>query len=202
VEAAVRILLDVDGVLADFPSTALRYINERAGREYLLGDIEEHDILKALCLTHWQDDFDRWCSETDVCRELEPYDGARAFVDALREIGEVVCVTSPYGAVPTWQHSRLAWLKEHVGIEKRDVVFCKRKELVRGNLLIDDKIENVEAFGADGGGMGLLFTRPWNVWHSGGYHMRVSGYQHALRVAKIWKRACGETHERAVKEQA
>ncbi len=196
----MRILLDCDGVLADFPSAALRYINGRAGREYLLGDIEEHDILKALCLTHWQDDFDRWCSETDVCREIEPYDGARAFVDALREIGELVIVTSPYGAVPAWQHSRLWWLKKHFAIEKRDVVFCKRKDLVRGSVLIDDKIENVEAFDALAGQTGLLFSRPWNA--SAAHHTRVDSYRGALKVVRDWKAASGELPVRAVKEQA
>jgi 5'(3')-deoxyribonucleotidase len=184
----VNILLDCDGVLADFPSAALRYINARAGREYLLGDIEEHDILKALSLDHWQADFDRWCIETDVCRELEPYKGARAFVDELRTLGDVICVTSPYSAVPNWMHSRLAWLSEHVGIGKRDVVFCKRKELVRGHVLIDDKLENCEDFvKGSQHRVAHVFDRPWNRQRakSGGHMMmRARGYGEVLAALR------------------
>lgn len=176
----MNILLDVDGVLADFPSAALRYINARAGREHLLGDIEEHDILKSLALLHWQDAFDLWCAETDVCRQLEVYDGAQVFVEKLRGMGDLIIVTSPYSAVPTWMHARLAWLEEHFGIHKRDVVFCKRKELVRGHVLIDDKLENCEAFASSGQHRDtIVFDRPWN---RSGKLPRARGYAEALAL--------------------
>lgn len=177
---SVNILIDCDGVLADFPSAALRYINARAGREYLLGDVEEHDILKSLALLHWQNDFDLWCAETEVCRHLEPYDGAQDFVEKLRALGDVVIVTSPYSAVPTWTHARLAWLSEHFGIEKRDVVFCKRKELIRGHVLIDDKLENCEAFVGSGQFRdAIVFDQPWN---RSGKLPRARGYGEALAM--------------------
>lgn len=175
----MRILLDVDGVLADFPSAALRWLNTGRGPSaFTLDQIDQHDILKAFKLEDLQERFDQWCIDTDVCRHLPVYEGAQAFVKELRKLGELVIVTSPYGAVPAWMHQRLGWLREHFGIDKRDVVFCKRKELVRGHVLIDDKLENCEAFaGSAQHRSALVFDRPWN---RSGKLPRARGYAEVL----------------------
>lgn len=177
----MRILLDVDGVLGDFTSCALRWINGASPlKPVRLEQIDQHDILKALGLEPLQERFDRWCIDTDMCRHMPVYEGARGFVDSLRALGEIVIVTSPYAAVPTWTHARLAWLDEHFGINKRDVVFCKRKDLVRGHVLIDDKIENCEAFAkASSYRDAILFDRPWNRESS---MQRAKSYAEALVI--------------------
>src|SRR6478736_6304090 len=133
----MNILLDVDGVLGDFPSCALRWVNGYSPlREVTLDHIVDHDILKVLGIEALQERFDRWCIDTELCRNMPVYDGAQAFVEKLRGLGELLIVTSPYAAVPNWCHARLGWLAEHFGIDKRDVIFCKRKEMVRGHVLI------------------------------------------------------------------
>lgn len=174
------ICLDVDGVLGDFPSAALRWLNGRAvgPSAFTIDQIDQHDILKALGLEDLQDHFDQWCIDTEVCRHLPVYEGAQEFVEKLRGLGELLIVTSPYGAVPHWMHARLGWLKEHFGIDKRDVVFCKRKEVVRGHVLIDDKLENCEAFAGSGQfRTAIVFDRPWN---RGGNLPRAKSYAEAL----------------------
>jgi 5'(3')-deoxyribonucleotidase len=182
----MRVLLDVDGVLGDFPSCALRWVNGHSPeREVTLDQIHEHDILKALGLEALQERFDRWCIDTELCRDMPVYPGAQDFVEALRRFGDLVIVTSPYSAVPTWCHARLAWLEQHFGIAKRDVVFCKRKELVRGHVLIDDKLENCEAF-VQGSSfrVGMIFDRPWNRQRkatAGGALQRKDGYAAVLK---------------------
>ncbi len=179
---AMGICLDVDGVLADFPAAALRWLNGRAvgPSAFAVDQIQEHDILKAFKLDHLQEPFDQWCIDTEVCRHLPVYDGAQAFVEKLRGMGDLVIVTSPYSAVPHWMHARLAWLSEHFNIHKRDVVFCKRKELVRGHVLIDDKLENCEAFDASGQHReAIVFDRPWN---RGSKLPRARGYAEALAM--------------------
>jgi 5'(3')-deoxyribonucleotidase len=184
--------LDCDGVIADFPAGCLRWLNGRSvgPSAFKLDDIDQHDILKAFQLDHEQEKFDQWCIDTDYCRHIPVYPGAQDFVEELRKLGELVIVTSPY-AVPAWMNSRLAWLKEHFDIDKRDVVFCKRKELVRGSMLIDDKVENAEAFGQVPGQIGALFSQPWNASHSGGFHVRVNGYAGALRLVREYREAAG-----------
>ncbi len=184
----MNILLDVDGVLGNFPSEALRFCNlygrTSADVEWSESNVDQHDILKALKLEHLQERFDQHCIDSDFCRHMPVYDGAQAFIEKVRGMGDLIIVTSPYSAVPTWCHARLAWLSEHFGIHKRDVVFCKRKELVRGHVLIDDKLENCEAF-VQGSSFrqSIIFDRPWNQGRKlsgSGALVRASGYAQVL----------------------
>ncbi len=175
-----RVLLDVDGVLGDLPSCAIRWINGHSPLSNVTLDmVHEHDILKCLGLDALQERFDRWCIDTELCRDMPVYPGAKDFVRELRSFAEIVVVTSPYAAVPNWCHHRINWLAEHFGIPKRDVIFAKRKELVAGDVLIDDKLSNVEAYCAAQPGLGIVFDRPWN---QGTSHVRAKSYAEALRL--------------------
>ena len=159
------VLLDCDGILGDFCSEAVAFAN-RYGRMaeerlFTLEDITRFDILESLKLEHLQDRLDRHMIDSDYCRHMPVYPGAQDFVERLRSVAEVVVVTSPYSLVPTWCHARVAWLGEHFGIPKRDIIFAKRKELVRGDWLIDDSADNVRVFQSHNGNA-LLLDRPWN----------------------------------------
>lgn len=150
-------LLDVDGVLADFAGALLLWAGPKYAREQLI----EWDLLKALGLDHRQRNFDAYAGEPGFCESLQVLDGAREFVESLRAFANVVVVTSPYSAARLWTFERLRWLERHFGITKHDVIFAKRKELVRGDFMVDDRPENVEAFAA-AGGRSLLMSQPWN----------------------------------------
>jgi 5'(3')-deoxyribonucleotidase len=184
-------LCDVDGVLGDFPIEALSFCN-RYGRTsdmrpWVLEDITEHDILKSLQLDHLQDRFDVHMEDSDFCRHMPLYDGAQDFVESLKSLGDLVIVTASYGAVRGWESARRAWLLEHFGIRKRDVVFATRKELVAGNFFLDDKLKNIDpwvhAWGRQG--IGVVFDRPWNQ----GIQFRVNSFDAALKVATGLKAA-------------
>jgi 5'(3')-deoxyribonucleotidase len=147
-------LVDCDGVLADFVTPVVAW----AGPDFTRDSISEFDILKAWGIEDRQDELDRHCAQPGWCEALPVYEGAREFVDRLRSRFEVVIVTSPYSNVPTWTSERIAWLRKHFGIPKQDVVFCERKNLVRGAALVDDAIHNLEDFD----GHRILIDQPWN----------------------------------------
>lgn len=181
----MRILLDVDGVLGDFPSCALRWLNGRAwGRSEpaTIEQITQHDILKAFGVENLQDAFDQWCADTDVCRHMPVYEGAQAFVEELKSFADVVIVTARYKKVPNWTSARDAWLVEHFAIDPDNVIHAKRKECVFGEVLIDDKLKNVAAWqNAWPRGLAVVLDRPWN---RGGEHARAHSYQDALGMVK------------------
>jgi 5'-nucleotidase len=188
----VRILLDVDGVLGDFVSGARQWVNEHHGLTFVDEQITDYDLMTSFGLSSggWPPFID-WLSITRFCLKMPIYPGAVEFVDDLRKLGEVIAVTSPFVGVDHWESDRRRWLEQHFAIGHGDLVFCKRKELVRGDLLIDDKPENVEAFAKHPGQTGVLFTRPWNATHSGGWHMRAEDYANALTVARFWGDSAG-----------
>jgi 5'(3')-deoxyribonucleotidase len=138
--------------------------------------------LKALGLEHLQLRLDQHMRDTDFCRYMPVYEGAQAFVEELKSFAEIVVVTSSFATVPGWEFARRAWLREHFGIEKEDVIFCKRKELVVGNMLLDDKLRNIDAWRNAWGhqGQAVVFDRPWNQ----GIQYRVDSYAGALQAAR------------------
>lgn len=185
-----RGLCDVDGVLGDFPSEVLSFCNRygRApgARPWVMEDVTEHDILKALKVEHLQDRLDVHMSDSDFCRHMPLYEGAQEFVEQLKALGELVIVTASYGNVVSWEHARRAWLLEHFGISKSDVVFCKRKEVVAGNFFLDDKLRNIDAWrnAWKHQGAAVVMDRPWNQ----GIQLRVHDYDSALVIAQEVKR--------------
>lgn len=78
------------------------------------------------------------------CRGLQPYNGARGFIEGLQAMGqEVVLVTSPWDS-PTWQWERSEWVKEHLGLNPRkSLVSTTRKDLVVGDYLLDDRVDHL-----------------------------------------------------------
>lgn len=196
----MRALLDVDGVLADFPRAALRWLNGRCrsdAPEFTLDQVTQHDILKAVGRENYQDAFDTWCHDTDMCRHLEVYPGAREFVAELQTFADVVIVTKSYEKVRGWEHSRRAWLREHFGITKKDIAFIDRKELVQGDFFLDDKLPNVERWQAAWpSSIGMVFDRPLNQKAD---CRRAFSFTQALGMALALNDAL--KRERAVKEQ-
>lgn len=171
-------LCDVDGVLGDFVLGVRRWAAQHLPEHPTEESIVDFDILKNWGITGRYPDLSQWMIDTDYCRHMEVYPGAQAFIEQLRSVAEVVMVTSPMSSVPNWCHARVAWLKEHFGVDKRDVIFTERKELVSGSWLIDDKLENCQAFDLLGDGVALCLDRPWN--RASDSVLRVLNYDHAL----------------------
>lgn len=153
----IRFLTDVDEVLCNFQKPALEAM-ARLGKN-IGEDYDQWDIF--LCLTPEEKAKVFADIETPgFCRSLEPLPGA---VEAIREIqtfADVYAVTSPFHS-PTWVHERDAWLKEHFGLEKKNIVYTSAKYLVGGDVLLDDRPENVtkwREFNPEG--VGLLWHLP------------------------------------------
>lgn len=186
------ILLDVDGVLADFVSGVCRLFGADPDAVYnnpgmcwdffkVLGGeakVTEADFTAAV---------DR--AGADFWAGLSPYPHARALYDFCASLGPVYFCTA---AMPTDGSAagKERWLKEFTG--RRDVMddahVCKAKHLLAGpgRLLIDDKEENCRDFtfdrrGNPTGGSAILYPRPWNrrrAEDDGRAHLRVMGEVH------------------------
>lgn len=149
----MKILLDCDGVLADFVSAAL-LAHDRP---------ETHDEW------HYWDFYRRWClTAEDFWRPMrgaawwfgiKPYPWA---ADLLKALGDVTIVTAP-NSDPECPRGKLDWLRAHFGITHKRVVIAERKEILAhpGTVLIDDYSLNVNNF-RDHGGNSILFPQPWN----------------------------------------
>lgn len=165
-----RILLDVDGVLADFVSAYLDIVERVTGRRYQPHDVTSFDIGESLGLARAESAACKRALGNSPCvaRTLGIYPGAREGVRRLNEIADVYIVTSPWNSNPTWTHDREWWLHEHFRIPHSRIVHTSAKHLCRGDFLVDDRTETL---------------RQWHVEHPGGIavqwrtpHNRLDGW--------------------------
>ena len=148
------IALDCDGLLIDYVGAACAW----CGREK--EEATAWDFFKEWGMPGLWKAWDRVVAQELFCYNLRILDGALEFVDELRGRGyRVIIATSPHKNAPLWPGERQIVLEKWFDAKRDDVVHVHDKSLVRADLLIDDKPENIAAFN----GPGILFGQPWNV---------------------------------------
>jgi 5'(3')-deoxyribonucleotidase len=177
----MRIFLDMDGVLADLLASWLPYLNEITGK-----NLEDKDV------NMWglEDVYDIPFSKIrkplhrpGFWEGLPPYPGAADFVETLDGMGhDVYIATTPFPSdVCAW--GKKMWLEEHMPfLPYSRLILIHDKHLLQGDMLVDDKPENLVAFR----GHRVLFNRPWNKTLNTGimesWLTRVSTYSDILAL--------------------
>ena len=158
-----RILVDCDGVLADFASAALDLIEERTGDRHTHEELVHWDVFKSVDKAHLEHVLQDAVEHEGFCLGLKPFDGARTFMKVLKDrYEEVYILTSPFVA-REWVYERTRWLEGHFGIDPRDIVHAKDKKVVFGHALIDDSGKNLRSWGgAWPEGIPILMDAPYN----------------------------------------
>lgn len=160
------ILLDCDGILADFIGGVLPLIHRVTGRQAAREQITAFDFAASLGLNPDEAAAVKraiGCSDR-FASTLEAYPGAIEGVGTLREVADVYIVTSPWNSNPTWTHDRETWLRRHFGIPHSHVIHGSAKHLVRGDVFVDDKTETVVAWqAAHPSGRALRWSTPHNA---------------------------------------
>ena len=156
------VLLDCDGVLADFTSLALQFIENETGKLYKQEDIPHWEIFESLGYPELWSKFNLRAGDVGFCSGIKPYRQAMAGVKKLRNDCEILIVTAPVDALP-WMYERAHWLEEHFDISRKKVIFAHEKQHVRGDMLVDDKPDNVFAWAkANPDGVAVLWAHPYN----------------------------------------
>ena len=129
----MRIFIDMDGVIADF---------EKASNEFqrIHGKTNRPD--------KWVD-----------YRNLDVIDGAIEAVAKLNADYEVfIASTPPWLRPEVWGHKR-EWIREHFPYLKRKIILTHRKDLLIGDILIDDSRYRGQP---DFQGEWFWFNKNWN----------------------------------------
>lgn len=157
------VFLDMDGVLVDFMSGALKA--HGAGRERLTRG--EWDFAKCLGLT--QEEFWAKCKGHSYWEGLLPLHDWLDILDVVRNAAgfDRVWLLSSPSHDPGCLSGKYAWLGLHLpGYQRKLILAPDKRPLARpGALLIDDSETNCAGFRA-AGGEAFLFPRPWNHLHA------------------------------------
>lgn len=157
------VLLDCDGVLADFTSTLLRYVSLAHPDCPKPEDVTQFDLKDFLTEEQHKTAVDI-LTTTRFAVDMLPMPRAQQIVRLLRNRGcEVYVLTAPFTECPTWEYDRRAWLARHFAMPEHRVVSTTAKYLVRGDIFVDDRSKHVRSW-ADAwpGGRAFLLTHPHN----------------------------------------
>ncbi len=152
----MRILLDIDGVVANL----VGHLCTTTRIDALPADFTYYEFDRVLSSSEMEA-VDRMMRYPGYAQQIPWYLGGRRFIDKLQRLGEVIAVTRPYADSPTWAYDRQQWIQR--SYRDMQVVHTAHKELVRGDVLIEDHAVNLDRWlVAHPEGRGVLIDRPWN----------------------------------------
>ncbi len=124
--------LDMDGVVADFEK-GIR------GLQPEMKEFSSFEDLKVL-----SDGFDLVCyANPEIYHHLPPVPGAIEAVRKLSAIYEVYFLSTAMWDLPESFTGKRMWVEKHFGdLGKKKLILTHRKDLMRGDFLVDDRTHN------------------------------------------------------------
>ena len=156
----MRILLDQDQVLANWVGRVLEWYNEDHGTKHSVDDV--HDWGLSILGESGKYFVRSVIRYPDFYQDLEPIPGAIEGVKALIDKGhDVVIVSAVPPSAGHCYHGKLVWLRKHMPFfDLNNFVAAQKKQLVSGDILVDDNTKNLEAFAPYG--TAIAFDYHWN----------------------------------------
>ena len=167
-----RLLVDMDGVLADIYQQAINFEFAESGLQIHIEDVHGKDEIVAF------PNASRHVRERGFFRTAPVMKGAIETLEELSKHFEIFIVSAAM-EFPNSLEEKYYWLEEHFPfISWEQIVLCGSKKVVRGDILIDDHFKNLDPFE----NRTILFTQPHNKYRSENGHERVSNWNEIARL--------------------
>jgi 5'-nucleotidase len=158
-----RILVDMDGVLADVYTRFLELHEKETGiiktMEELI-DIKEAESFPQVL---------KWVDTPGFFRSLPVIPDSQRVLKSLNEVYDII-VVSMATEFPASLTDKQLWLNEFFPfISWKQVVLCGNKSLIPADIMIDDHFKNLDNFV----GETLMFVQPHNINSTGHRHKKV-----------------------------
>lgn len=175
-----RILLDVDGVVADTIPVWLGFYNTDYNDSLTIDDITDwglHKFVKPECGKKIYD----YLYLDNLYDNVKQIQGAREGFELLSANDyDVVFVSSGF------QPSKYRWMQRNgfLKAEKWEfdpkLVIAHDKSLIKGEVMIDDGVHNLKAFD----GTRVLFDQPWNreAYRTPYFYVRALSWEHIVEM--------------------
>lgn len=189
-----RILLDCDGVLADFHSSCVTIIEQLTGKQYDLKEMVEWDIFDALGVSaEVRDETYRLMHQPGWCSRINPYPQAFFGYEQLCRLGDVYVCTSPMMMSATWTSERDEWLLRHFKVRSKKIIHTSAKYICSGDVLIDDRVVNLEKWKLHNpNGLAIQWiipdykTKPWNGPYTSDWNDLADIITTSPKLERIW----------------
>ena len=159
-----RILVDMDGVLADVYTRFFELYEEETGLRKTMDDVIGLKEGEAFPEVY------RWVETPGFFRNLPLISDSQRVLKLLNDKYEII-VVSMATEYPESLTDKQLWLNEHFPfISWRQVVLCGNKNLIKADLMIDDHFKNLDNFD----GQTIIFKQPHNLNSKDHHHTIVS----------------------------
>jgi len=167
-----RILVDMDGVLADVYVRLFEIHEKETGQKLTAADIAGKLEEEAF------PDQRKWVSAPGFFRTLPIIKGSREALEKLGTFYDII-VVSLATEFPNSLTDKLMWLYKHFPfIGWKQIVFCGDKSLVKADIMIDDHPKNLDNFP----GKTYIFTQPLNLFINNSRHTRVNSWEELEKI--------------------
>ncbi len=162
-----RLLIDMDGVLADIYGQLIKYELNDLGLtqsiEDLIGKLEKEAFKN----------HDKYVNSPNFFYSVIPIVDSIEIVRKLNNAYQVYIVSSAM-QFPLSLIEKRNWLTKFFPfLSWKQIVFCGTKEIVYGDIMIDDHFKNLDTFN----GQTILFTQPHNIDKPENKHIRVNSWK-------------------------
>lgn len=162
-----RLIVDMDGVLADIYFQLIEHDARGSGRRKSLTEVAgraEQEVFPGL---------DGYIRTPGFFRDAPVIADSQAVLARLNAQYEVF-VVSAATEFPLSLAEKQSWLREHFPfITWQQLVLCGSKRIVQGDIMIDDHFKNLDFFV----GRTLLFSQPHNQQADNRGHERVNSWR-------------------------
>ncbi len=148
-----RLLIDMDGVLSDIYGQFANY-------EYKdIGLIQSSKDLSGKLENEAFKNHDKYVNSKNFFYTASPIKDSIDVVEKLNSIYQIFIVSSAT-QFPLSLTEKMKWITKHFPfLNWKQIVLCGTKEIINGDIMIDDHFKNLDNFQ----GQTILFTQPHNI---------------------------------------
>lgn len=168
----LRLIVDMDGVLANVYQQFIHFEKQESGKEIDLASVYGTDEIQSF------PNGAKHVREHGFFRTAPLIEGSQEALEKLSAYYEVFIVSAAM-EFPNSLEEKYYWLQEHFPfISWKHMVLCGSKTVVQGDIMIDDHFKNLDPFE----GRTLLFHQPHNQEHHDHRHERVHSWEEIQRL--------------------
>ena len=158
----MKILLDMDEIIAQWVSRITQYYNEDHGTSFTLDDVKNWDVTTNFGPGS-EGAIRSYMRYIELYRDLEPVEGAIVGMKKLLDAGhELRIVSSVPKCAGISYHGKLEWLRRNTPFfNLKHFIASHVKDEQMGDVLFDDGLHNIMPF-VKSGRNAVVLDRPWN----------------------------------------
>ncbi|PQA95605.1 5'(3')-deoxyribonucleotidase [Chryseobacterium shigense] len=167
-----RIIVDMDGVMADVYHQLVQFEKRDSGREIEVNGLVGIPEIEAF------PNGKKHVNEVGFFRTLPVMEGSREALEYINSKYELYIVSAGM-EFPNSLREKFDWLAEHFPfISWEQIVLCGSKKVVHGDVMIDDYPKNLDHFA----GEKIIFTQPHNKLIENENYKRVHSWEDIMKI--------------------